>query len=159
MASSTSVVCPGRGMAGEWSSWEKVISVSDPRKYSGTAGCEEAARKTCLVTYFCCLFEGLRSCIMYILPCASGYCSSSSGALRHAWIAASCLVGRGGAGGALWAIGPTATLASGWTAVVVDRLFSSDSSMKRLQFLRVCPNLNPPRSFLNPCNVHGPLSC
>src|SRR4051812_45629101 len=93
---------------------------------------------------------------MYILPWASGYCSFSSGDLRRSWIASTCLVGRGGAGGALWAIGPTVMLASGWTAVAVDRLFSSANSLKLLQFLRVCPDLSSPRSFLNPCIDHGP---
>src|SRR4051812_15984205 len=92
------------------------------------------------------------------MSCASGYCSSS-GVLLRSWIAATCLVGRGGADGALWEVVPTATLASGWAAVVVDRLFSSVSSMKRLQFLRVCPDLSTPRSFLNPCIEHGPSSC
>src|ERR1041385_8469290 len=90
---------------------------------------------------------------------ASGYCSSSSGVLPRSWIAATCLVGRGGAGGALWAIGPTAMLTSGWAAVVADRLFSSANSLKFLQFLRVCPDLSSPRSFLNPCIEHGPSSC
>src|SRR3954462_4332398 len=85
-------------MAGGWSSREKVISVSDPRRYSVMVGCEEAARNTCLVTCFCCLLEGLPSWIMYILPWASGYCSFSSGILCRSWIAATSLVGRGGLG-------------------------------------------------------------
>src|SRR3954462_1138078 len=116
-------------MAGGWSSREKVISVSDPRRYSVMVGCEEAARNTCLVTCFCCLLEGLPSWIMYILPWASGYCSFSSGVLRRSRIVATCLGGRGGAGGAFWAMGPTAILASGWVAIVVPRLFSSASSL------------------------------
>src|SRR3954468_10623506 len=37
--------------------------------------------------------------------------------------------------------------------------FSSESSMKHMQFLRVCPDLSSPRSFLNPCSVHGPSTC
>ena len=135
------------------------MSGSDPRKYSGTAGCEETTRKTCLVTCFCCLFDGLPSWTMSIRPCASGYFSSSSGVAHRSWIAATCLVGMAGAGGALWAMVPTAMLVRGCAAVVVDRLFSSESSMKRLQFLRVCPDLSSPRSFLNPCSVHGPSSC
>src|SRR4051812_35957149 len=96
---------------------------------------------------------------MYILPWASGYCSFSSGVLCRSWIAATCLVGRGGVGGAFWAIGPTAMLASGWTAAAADRLFSSASSLKLLQFLRVWLDLSSPRSFLNPCIEHGPSSC
>src|SRR4051812_13993516 len=96
---------------------------------------------------------------MYILLWASGYCSFSSGVLCRSWIAATFLDGRGEAGGALWAIGPTAMLASGWTAAAADRLFSSANSLKLLQFLRVCPDLNSPRSFLNPRMEHGPSSC
>src|SRR4051812_28851948 len=64
-----------------------------------------------------------------------------------------------GAGGALWGIAPTATLVRGCAAGAVDRLFYSESSMKSLQFLRVCPDLSSPRSFLNPCSVQGPSSC
>src|SRR4051812_4593809 len=145
-------------MAGGWSSQEKVISVSNPRRYSGMAGYEEAARNTCLVTCFCCLLEGLPSWIMYILQWASGYCSFSSRFPRHSWIAATCLGGRGGAGGAFWAMGPTAILASGWVAIAMPRLFSSASSLKLLQFLSVWLDLSSPRSFLNPCIEQGPLS-
>src|SRR3954463_6809774 len=96
---------------------------------------------------------------MYILPWASGYCSFSSVVLYRSWIAATCLVGRGGAGGAFWAMGPTAMLASGWVAVVVARFFSSANSLKLLQFLRVWQDLSSPHSFLNPCIEHGPSSC
>src|SRR3954467_845073 len=72
---------------------------------------------------------------------------------------ATCLAGTVCAGGALWAIVPTSTLARGCAVGAVDRLFSSESSVKRLQFLRVCPDLSSPRSFLNPCSVQGPSSC
>src|SRR3954471_16601412 len=74
-------------------------------------------------------------------------------------MAATCLAGTIGAGGALWAIVPTATLVRGCEVGAIDRVFSSESSMKHLQFLRVCPDLSSPRSFLNPCSVHGPSSC
>src|SRR3954463_13007217 len=79
--------------------------------------------------------------------------------MLRSWITATCLVGIAGAGGALWVMVSTATLARGSDAVVVDRLFSSESSMNLLQFLRVCPDLSSPRSFLNPCIVQCPTSC
>src|SRR3954463_6954493 len=72
---------------------------------------------------------------------------------------ATCLAGNGGACGALWATGPTATLASGCIVGAAERFFSSASSLKLLQFLRMCDDLSSPRSFLNPCMVHGPSSC
>src|SRR3954471_7931528 len=50
-------------------------------------------------------------------------------------------------------------LVIGWTVAAAERLFSLASSLKLLQFLRVCPDLSSPRSFLNPCVVHGPSSC
>src|SRR3954471_7762613 len=109
-------------MDGEWYSREKVISVSDPRRYSGMAGCEEAARKTCLVTCFCCLFDGLPSWINVIRPCASGN-SSLLGVVYRSWMAATYLAGAVGAGGAFWAIVPTAMLARGCAVGAVDRLF------------------------------------
>ena len=37
-ASTTRAACPGLGSAGGWSALENVISVSDPRRYSGIAG-------------------------------------------------------------------------------------------------------------------------
>src|SRR3954464_7278027 len=74
-------------------------------------------------------------------------------------MAATCLAGNGGACGALWAIGPTAMLASGCTVAAAERCFSSASSLKLLQFLRVWDDLSSPHSFRNPCMVHGPSSC
>ena len=74
-------------------------------------------------------------------------------------MAATCLAGTVGVGGAIWVIVPTATLARGCAVGAVDRVFSSKSSMKCLQFLRVCPDLSSPRSFLNPCSVQGPSGC
>src|SRR4051812_42046529 len=88
-------------------------------------------------------------------PCASGYSSFASGHARHSWMDATSLVGAAGGGGALWAIGPTDTLARGCTIGVVDLLFSSESSVKRMQFLSVWLDLRP---FLKPCIVHGPSS-
>src|ERR1043165_8695440 len=67
--------------------------------------------------------------------------------------------GGGGAGGAFSATGPTAMLASGCDAGAVERLFSSTSSLRLLQFLSVWDDLISPRSFRNPCMVHGPSSC
>src|SRR3954469_14576049 len=72
---------------------------------------------------------------------------------------ATCLAGSGGAGCALWATGTIVMLASGCPAGVAERFFSSASSLKLLQFLRVWDDLISPRSFLNPCMVHGPSSC
>src|SRR3954467_15528787 len=72
---------------------------------------------------------------------------------------ATCLVGRGWAGGTSWATGPTAMLASGRAVAAAERLFFSANSLKLLQFLRVWDDLSSPRSFLNPCIEHGPSSC
>src|ERR1043165_6304187 len=85
--------------------------------------------------------------------------SSSSGVLCRSWMAATYLDGNGGACGALWATGPTAMLASGYTVAAAERFFSSASSLKLLQFLTMWDDLSSPRSFLNPCMVHGPSSC
>src|SRR4051812_4047308 len=74
-------------------------------------------------------------------------------------MAATCLVGRRGSDGALWATGPTAMLASGCTVAAAERLFSSAISLKLLQFLRMWDDLSSPRLFLNPCIEHGPSSC
>src|SRR4051812_46565240 len=74
-------------------------------------------------------------------------------------MAATCLVGNGGPDGALWAIGPTATLASGCAVAAVERCFSSAIPLKLLQFLRVWDDLSSPHPFRNPCMVHGPSSC
>src|SRR4051812_25040233 len=87
------------------------------------------------------------------------YSSFSLGFVHCKWMAATYLAGAAGAGGALWAIVPTATLVRGCAVGAVDRLFSSESSVKRLHFLRVCPDLTSPRSFFNPCSVQGPSSC
>src|ERR1043165_8098083 len=74
-------------------------------------------------------------------------------------MAATCLARNGGAGGALWVICPTAALASGCPVAAVERCFSSASSLKLLRFLKVWDDLSSPRSFRNPCMVHGPSSC
>src|SRR4051812_13773455 len=64
-----------------------------------------------------------------------------------------------GAGGAPWATGPTAMLASGRVVATTERLFSSANSLNLLQLLRVWDDLSSPSSFMNPCIEHGPSSC
>src|SRR4051812_23052336 len=116
-------------MVGGWSSREKVMSVSDPRRYSGVAGCEDTARKTCLVTCFC-LSVGWSSFLYHV---DSTICLwvlfFFVGVMHRSWMAATYLSGAAGAGGALWEIVPTATLVRGCGVGAVDRLFSSESSV------------------------------
>src|ERR1043165_8029180 len=72
---------------------------------------------------------------------------------------ATCLAGKGGAGGALCATCPIATLASGCPVGAAERFFSPASSLKLLQFLRGWDDLISPRSSLNTCTVHGLSRC